>query len=120
MPHSPTPWYLGKTLVDREEEGWDGTILSNPAEEEIQAEIAAGLEPEPFEVARVTDAQDARRIVQCVNAHDDLLAALEVTPCYGCSVRFGDDHPESVAQARNCVNCKAQRAAIAKAKAVQP
>lgn len=69
MTHSVLPWFLGEDVFDQgEEAGFNGTILSVDKTEP---------EPEPYEVARHVDKQDADMIIRAVNSHADLVAALE-------------------------------------------
>lgn len=44
-----------------------------------------------------------------------MLEQLSRSICYGCDRRFGDFSAEAVKDARGCINCRDQRAAIAKA-----
>jgi hypothetical protein len=49
----------------------------------------------------------------CRHLLGHLIEALAMTPCYGCSVRFGDNTPDGLRGRRGCVNCRKQRAALA-------
>lgn len=69
MMHSPLPWFLGEDAPEPGE--WplfNGSIFSVDKTES---------EPEPYEVARHVDKQDADLIIRAVNSHADLVAALE-------------------------------------------
>jgi hypothetical protein len=82
-PCSPTPWFLGTTIVDPGEEGWDGTIQSGPSNREIEdAEEAKGtinsFIPAPTEIGSFCYEGDAQIACALVNASDQILEALKM------------------------------------------
>ena len=82
-PCSPTPWFMGTTIVDTGEEGWDGTIQSGPSNREIEdAEEAKGtinsFIPAPTEIGSFCYEGDAQIACALVNARDQILEALKM------------------------------------------
>ena len=55
----------------------------------------------------------------CRHLLSRIAEVLGKTPCYGCSVRFGDNSPDGLRGSRGCVNCRDQRLLLAEISPVE-
>ena len=149
MSHTREPWHLGEYELDPGERGFDGTLFVPPTEDEIAEAEAGGYDPSPYIVAQRVHRADAERIVACVNAcakidtqalealkpgdlaevwpdgerlrrqRDELLAAAEaMLDVYDLLTDNGYAYNRAIVFGRDVVT--ALRAAVARAKGVQP
>ena len=107
--HTPGPW-APDLHHTRESFGRTFGFIRVPSSTAFNivpvAAVTLGVEGMPQDEGRA----NARLIA----AAPDMAASLAKSICYGCQRRFGDNSPEALRDVRGCVNCRDQRAALAK------